>query len=166
MSFSMILAMDKNRLIGRDNGLPWRLPADLAYFQRKTTGHAVLMGRKTFESLGRPLPNRHNVIITRDVNYRAEGCEVIHSLTEALEAYRDQEVFIIGGSEIYKQALPVTDKLYITWIDHEFVGDAYFPEIDSSEWVLVKDEQGITDERNPYTYYFRVYERKNAEDKD
>lgn len=160
MSFSMIFAMDNNRLIGRDNDLPWHLPADLAYFKGITTGHPVLMGRKTFESIGRPLPNRHNIIVTRDTSYQAEGVEIFHSLDAALEAYRDQEVFIIGGSEIYKLALPIASKLYITQIDDVFEGDAYFPEIDQSAWELVSEEQGITDERNPYTYYFQVYERK------
>lgn len=160
MSFSMIFAMDNNRLIGRDNDLPWHLPADLAYFKRVTTGHPVLMGRKTFESIGRPLPNRHNIVVTRDSSYQADGVEIFHSLDAALEAYRDQEVFIIGGSEIYKLALPIASKLYITQIDEEFEGDAYFPEIDQSMWELVSEEQGITDERNPYTYYFQVYERK------
>jgi dihydrofolate reductase len=158
---SMIFAMDRNRLIGKDNGLPWRIPADMAYFRRVTTGHSVLMGRKTFESFGsKPLKDRDNIIITRDRTFTAADCAVAHSKDEAIQNFPDkEEVFIIGGSEIYKLFLPDADLLYITYIDEEFEGDAYFPEFDLSEWQEISSEQGIKDEKNPYDYYYRVYQR-------
>ncbi|MCX7710896.1 MAG: type 3 dihydrofolate reductase [Clostridia bacterium] len=157
---SMIWAMGKNRLIGRDNQLPWRLPADLANFKRITTGHPVIMGRKTFESLGRPLPGRKNVIITRNKDLSIEGCEILHSVEEACRLAEKQEVFIIGGAEIYSKFLPHADKLYITEIDESFEGDTHFPEFNMDEWVLTSKVKGDKDEKNPYDYYFLVYERK------
>ncbi|KIL39163.1 dihydrofolate reductase [Gordoniibacillus kamchatkensis] len=163
MTISLLLAMDRNRGIGVDNKLPWRLPADLAYFKRLTTGHTVLMGRRTYESIGKPLPNRHNVVVTRDRSYRAEGCEIVHDLEEALRRYEGKggdELFVIGGGEIFNAALPVADKLYITYIDHEFAADTFFPAVDENAWQLVSREPGVKDERNPYDYEFRVYERR------
>lgn len=160
MSFSMIFAMDRHRVIGLNNAMPWHLPADLGYFMRTTKGHAVLMGRKTFESIGsKPLKNRRNVVITRDKSFTAEGCEVVHTLKDALDLYQDDEVFIIGGSEIYRQALPMTDKIYMTYIDHEFEGDSYFPEMAEDEWELVSETPGVLDDRNVFPHSFRVYKR-------
>ena len=128
MRLSMIVAMDDNRLIGKENGLPWHLPADLQYFKKTTTGKAILMGRKTFESLGRPLPNRRNIIITHNREYKAEGCEVVNSIDEALNLTQaDEEVMVIGGASFYEQTLPMIDRLYITKVDGEHEGDAYFP---------------------------------------
>ncbi|MFD3450075.1 dihydrofolate reductase [Microbacteriaceae bacterium 4G12] len=160
---SLMVAMDQNRVIGRNNDLPWRLPADLAYFKRVTMGHPIVMGRKTFESIGRPLPGRENIVVTRNKEYEAAGCKVIHSLKDLLERpkQREEELFIIGGAEIFKEALPVADRLYITHIDEVFEGDTYFPEIANEQWHIVSKEKGIKDESNPYNYYFTVYEKIN-----
>jgi dihydrofolate reductase len=148
---SLIVAMDQNRLIGKDNDLPWRLPEDLKYFKRITTGHTVVMGRKTFESIGRPLPNRENVVLTHQKDYKKEGATVIHSVEEleALDAEKEDELFVIGGATLYEQTLDVANRLYIT----------HFPAVNLSEWKVVSQTQGIQDEKNPYTYYFTVYER-------
>lgn len=154
---ALIACMDRNRLIGRGNQIPWHLPNDLKFFKQTTMGHTVVMGRKTFESIGKPLPGRHNIVLTRDRNYRAEGVEIVHSLEEVLE--REEDMFILGGAHIYEQFMPYADKLYITRIDAEFEGDAYFPEIDTS-WQLIESQPGITDEQNPYSYTFNTYQRK------
>ncbi|HEU4964630.1 MAG TPA: dihydrofolate reductase [Bacilli bacterium] len=160
MTISLIVAMDENRLIGQDNRLPWHLPNDLQYFKKVTMGKPVIMGRKTFESIGRPLPGRRNIILTRQQGYRVEGCEVIHSLEE-LKAYQhtSDEVFCIGGAEIFHEILPYADRLYITRIYASFEGDAYFPEIDESQWKVVSSEEGATDEKNREAHTFFVYER-------
>ncbi len=155
--------MDKNNVIGKDNDLPWRLPADLAYFKKVTTGHAIVMGRKTFDSIGKPLPNRENIVITRNSEFTMEGCTVLHSIEEflSLAKQREQEeLFVIGGAAIFKELMDNVDKLYITFIDEEVEGDTYFPEIDQEKWELVSEEKGIKDEKNVYDYYFRVYDRK------
>lgn len=157
---SIIVAFDHNRLIGRDNGLPWRLSFDLQRFKRLTTGHAVVMGRKTHESIGRPLPNRLNVVVTRQAAYRAEGCTVVHSLDDALEACRDQEeVFIIGGASIYAEAMPLANRLYLTRVDAALEGDAWFPELDLSGWTCISSERVPADERNEYAAVYEVLER-------
>ncbi|MEH7381894.1 dihydrofolate reductase [Bacillus sp. JJ1533] len=158
---SLLLAMDKNQLIGKDNDLPWRLPADLAYFKRVTMGHPIIMGRKTYDSIGRPLPGRENIIVTRDTSYKAEGCKVIHSIDEIVEMSKetDQELFVIGGAEIFKEILPYSERLYITEIDEEFEGDTYFPVFDKAKWKVISKEKGIKDEKNPYEYTFLVYEK-------
>ena len=127
MIISLIAAIGKNRVIGKSNALPWKLPADMKHFQAMTKGKPVIMGRKTFESIGRPLPDRINIIITRDENYKAEGCIVAHSMEEALKAAENhKEAMIIGGSQIYKEFLPKANKMYLTSIDADFEGDAYF----------------------------------------
>lgn len=156
---SMIWAMDRNCTIGKDNKLPWRLPADLANFKRLTTGHTVIMGRKTFESLGKSLKDRKNVIMTRDLNYSAEGCVVCHTVEEILEMGRDEEVFVIGGADIYSEFLPFSEKLYVTLIDENFSGDTFFPAINDKEWMLISSTQGEKNEKNPYNYYFLIHER-------
>ncbi|MFX3625290.1 MAG: dihydrofolate reductase [Ectobacillus sp.] len=158
---SLIVAMDKNRLIGSNNDLPWRLPADLAYFKRVTMEHPIVMGRKTFEAIGRPLPGRENIVITRNKSYKADGCTIAHSLTEVLERYgaSSEEVFIIGGAELFKEALPIADRLYVTHIEEAFTGDTWFPEISLEQWREVSRAKGIQDEKNPYEYYFTIYER-------
>ncbi|WP_216831023.1 dihydrofolate reductase [Alkalihalobacterium elongatum] len=159
---SFLVAMDNNRVIGKDNDLPWSLPADLAYFKKVTMGHPIIMGRKTYESIGRPLPGRENIIITRNQEYSADGCTVMHSLDDVKKFvdHSNKETFIIGGAEIFKEAFPIADKLYITHIDEEFDGDTYFPAFDEKEWKEVSREKGIKDEKNPYDYYFTVYERE------
>ncbi len=161
--FSVIVAMDKNRVIGSDNKLPWRLPAELAYFKKVTMGHPIIMGRKTHESIGRPLPGRENIVLTRDEDYSSQGCSVVHSVDEARKLVGQREAFVIGGAEILKLFFPYVEKLYITWIDHEFAGDTYFPPIHDEEWQLISSEDGLTDEKNPYRYEFRIYIKKNVQ---
>lgn len=158
---SFIVAMDKHRLIGKENDLPWRLPADLAHFKRVTSGHTVIMGRKTYESIGKPLPNRRNVVVTRSQAYTAEGVDIVHSIDEAIRlTEHENETFVIGGSELFKAFWPHADRMYVTYIDEVFDGDTYFPEIDGQEWELVSIEAGIVDEKNVYPHEFRVYERQ------
>lgn len=153
--------MDNNRLIGCDNTLPWRLPADLQHFKQVTMGKPIIMGRKTWESLGRPLPGRTNIAVTRDRNYRAEGAVVMHSLEAALAHVAEEpEVMIIGGANLYTQAIPLADRLYLTRIDDEFDGDAWFPEVAGSEWELLESEQHAADESNPHVYRFEQWRRK------
>lgn len=161
MKLSLIVAFDKNRLIGRDNGLPWHLPADLKHFKSLTMGHHMIMGRKTFESIGKPLPGRTTVIITRQKNFMAEGCIVVHHLDDAL-AYcsKEEEVFIIGGAQIFNCTLPLADHLYITEIDHAFEGDTHFPEILPEEWKQISFERHEADEKNGWPYTFINYRRK------
>lgn len=161
---SIIVAYDKNRGIGINNQLPWQLPADLAYFKKVTMGKPIIMGRKTHESIGRPLPGRDNIIITRNSEYQSDGCIVVHSIKDirALELEKnDEEMFIIGGAEIFKELLDEVDKLYITVIEEEFQADTFFPEIDLCKWKKVSEEKGIRDEKNPYDYYFCVFEKNN-----
>ncbi len=160
---SFVFAMDRNQLIGKDNDLPWHIPNDFKFFKDTTWGQTIIMGRKTFESFGSPLPEREHIIITSDQNYSHKGCTVIHSLEEVLALDKnnpEKEWFVIGGSVLFKQMLPFADRMYITFIDHEFEGDTYFPEYDPSEWTMVSETKGTRDQRNPYDYYFRVYDRK------
>lgn len=156
---SLIWAMGHNHVIGIDNKLPWRLPAELAYFKKVTMGHPIIMGRRTFESIGRPLPGRTNIVLTRDHTFTAKGTVVLHSVEQVLEQYEDSGAFVIGGTQIYRQLLPVAERLYITMIDQDFEGDEYFPEIDWSVWRLVNEEPGLQDEKNPYSYSFKVFDR-------
>ncbi len=160
---SFIVAMDRNRVIGNDNGLPWKLPADLAHFKKITTGHTVIMGRKTFESIGRPLPNRTNVVLTRNKHFAAEQCIVIHSVAEAfaLMEKKEDEYFVIGGSHLYQLFLPYVQRMYITLIHEEFEGDTFFPDVDMSNWQLISKEKGKKDAQNRHDYEFLVYEKKN-----
>lgn len=160
MIVSIIVAMDINRVIGKDNQLPWRLPRELQYVKKTTMGHPIILGRKNYESIGRPLPGRRNIILTRDENFSAEGCEIAHSVEEVYKlCENEEEIFIFGGEQIYKLFLEDTDKLYVTVIHHEFEGDTFFPEIDWTKWKEIFVEQGITDEKNPYEYYYHVFER-------
>ncbi len=157
---SLIAAMASNRVIGIDNTLPWRLPADLAHFKALTLGHHILMGRKTYESLGRPLPGRTSVIITRDPGYIVPGCVVVHSIAEAIAACAgDDEAFFIGGENLYAQALAVADRLYLTEIKAEVAGDAWFPEFDRSVWRETSRNRCLSDEKNPHDYDFVVFDR-------
>jgi dihydrofolate reductase len=161
MRRSALVAMAKNRVIGRHNTLPWRLSADLQRFKRLTMGHTLVMGRKTYESIGRPLPGRHTVVITRQPDFRPEGVQVVHSLEEALRAApaQEQELFIGGGAEIYRQALPLTDRLYLTVIERDVEGDAHFPELDLGGWELVEEEAHVGPEE-PLPYRFLTYDRR------
>lgn len=158
---TIIAAIAENNALGKDNQLIWHLPADLKRFKKTTLNHVVIMGRKTFESLGKPLPNRTNILITRDKNYKAEGCVVVNSLKEALEtaAKEDENPFILGGAEIYKQALPFTDKLDVTFVHHQFDANVFFPEIDKTIWKETSREDFKSDENNKYDYSFVTFER-------
>ena len=158
---SLIAAIEKNNELGKKNMLLWSLPADMKHFRETTSGHTVIMGRKTFESIGKPLPNRKNIVITRDLNYKKEGIEVVHSLEEAVKkTKKEEEIFVIGGAEIYKQAIGIADKLYITHIDaEEKSADAFFPEIIPVVWNEISHEEHKRDEKNPFDYTFSIYER-------
>ncbi|WP_348622777.1 dihydrofolate reductase [Paenibacillus peoriae] len=160
MGISMIWAMAQNGVIGRDNKLPWHLPRDMAFFKEQTINKTVLMGRKTWESFGgKSLPNRRNVVLTRDQCYRVEGAEVIHSLEEGLQLAKQEELMVIGGAEIYALFWPHADRLIVTRIEETFEGDTTFPELDWSGWNIVSETPGIKDDRNPYEYRFVVYEK-------
>lgn len=160
---SFIVAMDRNRVIGKNNQLPWHLPADLAYFKRVTSGHTIVMGRKTFESIGRPLPNRRNIVLTRNAGYKADGCEVVHAVENVVELCKQEdECFVIGGSELFSLFWNDVDRLYVTYIDEDIPGDTYFPEIDIEQWQLLSSEQGTVDEKNRYAHEFRIYERQTS----
>ncbi|MBI2009000.1 dihydrofolate reductase [Candidatus Saccharibacteria bacterium] len=160
---SLIVAATKNNVIGKENGIPWYLPADLAHFKNTTMGHPIIMGRKTHESIGKSLPGRYNVVITRQIDYKAaDGCVVVHSLDEALNLPKvkaDPEVFIIGGAEIYKGSLPLADRIYLTRIHTKIEGDKFFL-FDESKWREISREEHKADDKNPYDYDFLILERK------
>lgn len=157
---SLIFGISRNHIIGQNNKLPWHIPADLAYFKRVTLGHPVVMGRKTYESIGKPLPGRNNIIITRDESFSADGCTICRSINEVLELASDGEIFIIGGAEIYRQFMPFADKMYITFIDADVDGDTLLEDIDYRAWDLISQQPGVKDEKNPYDYKFLVYKKK------
>jgi dihydrofolate reductase len=160
---SIIVAASENHVIGKDNKLIWHLPADLKFFKALTIGHHIIMGRKTFESIGKALPGRSNLIITRNKNYQApEGCLICHSLKDAIELSEkagDTEAFIIGGSEIFKEALDLTDKIYYTEVKENFDGDTFF-ELDKNKWSEIKREEHTKDEKNKYDYVFVEYVKR------
>ena len=148
-------------MIGKRNALPWYLPADLGHFKEITTGKPVIMGKNTYESIGRPLPNRLNIVLSDDHNYKIEGCVVANSLEEALDYVKEaEEVMIIGGALVYKQFLPVAKRMYLTRVYHDFEGDVYFPEFDEKEWQEISREDFMADAKNPYDYSFLTLERK------
>ena len=152
---SLIVAMDENRLIGSDNGLPWQLPADLQFFKRTTMGKPIIMGRKTFQSIGRALPGRRNIVVTRDPEFVAEGCETAPSLDAALTLVREEpEAMLIGGATLYRQAIERADCLYLTRIHHAFNGDTWFPEFDEAEWREENRQNFEADHGNPWPYSF------------
>ena len=157
---SLIVAMDENRLIGRDNQLPWHLPADLRYFKATTLGKPIVMGRKTFESIGKPLPGRRNIVITRNTDFTAADCDVVGSIDEALaNCAAEPEVMLIGGASLYAQTLERADCLYITRIHHAFDGDTWFPEFDLTRWQIEKQQDFEPDHDNPYPYSFIKFKR-------
>ena len=166
MRVSLIVAMGKNRVIGKNNRLPWRLPADLRRFKSTTMGHALIMGRKTYESIGRALPGRKNIVLTKQKGFQPEGCFVASSIEEAISmAGTDEEVFVIGGAQVFARALPIARRIYLTLIEDEFDGDVFFPEIDDRLWVE-KDRQSFTaDQENPHSYTFLVLERVEKSDR-
>lgn len=154
---SIIVAADENNVIGKDNQLIWHLPDDLRFFKKKTTGHCVIMGRKTYESMGRPLPKRTNVVITRDENYRASGCTVVHSIEEALKACQhDENPYIIGGEQIYRLGMPFAERIFLSRIHHTFDGDRHFPEL-TAEWERTDYEFHPKDERHDHDFTFETY---------
>lgn len=158
-ALSLIVAHADNRVIGHNNQLPWHLPEDLKRFKKLTMGHHIIMGRKTYESLGRLLPGRTTVIVTRDLDYKVEGAKVVHSMPEALAACaEDSEPFLIGGAELYLQGLPVVTRLYLTRVFAKVRGDAFFPEIEMADWELVSEEANISE--NGLHYSDLVYQRR------
>ncbi len=161
MKISMIAAMNDERVIGIENRLPWKLPNDMKWFRQQTLGKPIIMGRKTFESFGaKPLPGRRNIIITRDDNYQAEGCDVVHSIDQALQAAGDvDEVMIIGGASFYEQMLPRADRLYLTLVHAKVQGDAWFPEIDFRQWSETRHIDNPADENNPHPHTFVILDR-------
>lgn len=164
MIISIIAAVANKNVIGNKNQLPWRLPADMKHFRELTTGHCIIMGQKTHESIGKALPSRTNIILTFDTNYKSEGCIVVSSIEEALKdavVKGESEVFVIGGASIYKQFIEISNRLYITRINKDFDGDAFFPEINKSEWKLSSVEKHNIDDNNAYPYLFEVYDKIN-----
>jgi dihydrofolate reductase len=160
MRIALIVAMAENRVIGRNNQLPWRIPADLRHFKALTLGKPVIMGRKTYESIGRPLPGRDNIVISADSGYQAEGCQVVHSVEQALEAAGScEEAMIIGGANLYRQTLENADRLYLTLVKAEPEGDTWFPEIELQQWREIERQAHTADESNEYDYDFVVLER-------
>lgn len=161
MKLAIIVAMSKNRVIGRGGELPWRLSADLQRFKRLTMGHPIIMGRKTYESIGRALPGRTSVVITRQADYSAEGVLIAASLPEALQRCGDAaEAFVIGGGEIYSQALPLADRLYVTTVEADVEGDTFFPQWDTRQWQLVEETSHQADAKNSFGMKFQVFDRK------
>ena len=158
---TIIAAVAQNNALGKNNQLIWHLPADLKRFKKVTSNHHVIMGRKTYESLGKPLPNRTNIVVTRNTDYTANGCIVVNSIEEAIIiAKNDENPYILGGAEIYKQALKYADKLDITFVHHTFDADAFFPEIDTDVWEEVSREDFKADDKNKYNYSFVTYIKK------
>jgi len=167
MIVSAIVAISKNRVIGRDNEIPWHLSGDMKFFKRTTMDHHVIMGRKTFMSMGRPLPKRTNIVITRDLYFVASGCIIARSIEEALEIAFDNEeteAFIIGGGEIYQQSLRYWDKIYLTEVDVEIPdGEIFFPELNLDEWRTLSTDKFPADENNDHAYKIKVLERKASD---
>ncbi|MBS3902798.1 MAG: type 3 dihydrofolate reductase [Anaplasmataceae bacterium] len=160
-TISIIAAIGKNRELGLKNSLLWHLPDDLKRFKQLTLGHPVLMGRKTYESIGKPLPQRTNIIISRSLDYSAPGCTVAKSIAEALEKTgKDEEVFVIGGEEIYKQVIPNANRMYLTCVDIETEADAFFPEFQEEEWDRALEEHHPADEKHPHAFTFKILERR------
>jgi len=158
---SLVVAMARNRVIGRDNALPWRLPADLAYFKRVTMGHPVIMGRRTWESIGKPLPGRLNIVVSRNPQFRAPGCTVVGSLDEAWDvAGEAEEVCVIGGTSLFAEALPIADRIHLTEVDADVPGDTWFPEFDRGEWTEREVERHGRDERHAHPFRILVLDRK------
>lgn len=161
MKITLIAAAAENNALGKDNDLIWRLPDDFKRFKALTSYHHIIMGRKTFESFPKPLPNRKHVVITRQENYKNETIEVVHSLEEAIQfSSTEEEIFIIGGGEIYKQALPFADKIELTRVHGEFEADTFFPEIDEKKWDLVNSEFHDKDEKHKYSFSYLTYLKK------
>jgi dihydrofolate reductase len=163
---SIIVAYDRNQVIGYKNDLPWKLPNDLKYFKTKTLGKTVIMGRKTYESMGGPLKQRENIILTSKHDYYPEGVIVVHSFDEIskwIKNHEGTEIFMIGGRSLFEFALPFAERLYITKIEQAFLGDTYFPEWDETNWSLVEETVGEKNEKNPFDYSFQIFDKKDRE---
>ncbi len=172
MRLALIVAMAENRVIGRDNQLPWHLPNDLKYFKKMTLGKPIIMGRKTFESIGKPLPGRRNIVVTRQSDWRREGVQVGHTLEQAVSlakqiaaAEGNSEMLIIGGAALYRESLPLADRLYMTKIHEAVEGDAFFPPLKKEDWCELSREDYNSDANNPYNYSFVVLQRVTQSDK-
>ncbi|MCX4188633.1 type 3 dihydrofolate reductase [Methylophaga sp. OBS4] len=163
MKIAIIVAMDEQGLIGKNNDLPWKISADLQFFRRTTMGKPLIMGRNTHESIGRPLPGRRNIIVTRQPDYQAEGCEVVHSAEAALSACQDaEEVMVMGGASLYEQLLPRCDRLYLTRVHARLEGDTWFPAWDENDWQLLSCDDHQADEKNEFDYSFMLLERRKS----
>ena len=160
---TMIVAMGTNRVIGMDNRMPWHLPADLKYFRQATWGHPVVMGRKTFQSIGKALPGRENIVLTRDRNLQLDGATIVHDMQDIIKRAANEQLFIIGGSEIYAQFLAQAERLLITQVAVETEGDAYFPVFDKEHWRLIKRTEGSADSQNPFHFAFEEWTRVREE---
>lgn len=159
----ILVAFDENRVIGKNNTLIWHLPADLKRFKTLTTGHVIIMGRKTFESIGKPLPNRTSIVISRQADLQIDGAIIAHSVEEAIlkaKSITREDIYIVGGAEIYALCLPMADQILVTQLHDIFEGDAYFPEIPTETFEVTEKERGITDEKNAYQYSYITYTRK------
>jgi dihydrofolate reductase len=160
MKIYIVVAIATNHAIGKNNELLWRLPKDLKHFKEITSGHTVIMGRKTFDSIGKPLPNRRNIVITRQ-DIKLEGCEVVNSLNAALALRADNEdLYIVGGAEIYRQAMDITDCIYLTIVHQAFEADTFFPEISPAQWQEIEREDHQPDEKNPLPFSFVTLKRR------
>ena len=160
MRISLIVAMAKNRVIGNNNKMPWHLPADFAYFKKITSGHPIIMGRKTFESIGHPLPGRRNIVVSRNPVFRADGVDVVASLEAAIEVCGNADGFVIGGATLYAEALPRVERIYLTEVDASPKGDTLFPELDRHEWREIARERREVDGKNDHAMAFVVLERE------
>lgn len=157
---SYLFAMDEHGVIGKNNDLPWHMPADLAYFKKLTMGHPIIMGRKTYESIGRPLPGRQNIILTHNQNFTAQDCDIFITPEAILESLKNEdEAFVIGGAKVFEAFKPYVDRMYITFIEHQFDGDTFYS-FNKDEWELVSDKPGMVDEKNVYPHRFQIYNRK------
>jgi dihydrofolate reductase len=161
MNLEIVVAIDEKGGIGKDNQLLWHLPADLKHFKNITSGHPIIMGRKTYDSIGKPLPNRRNIVISRQQDLRIEGTEVVNSLEDAIQLVaKDEKAFIIGGAQIFSDAMHLGDILHLTKVHHSFEADTFFPEIKSAEWQEIEREDYLADEKNPYNYSFITLKRR------
>lgn len=159
----LIVASASNGIIGRNNTMPWHIPADLRHFKQLTTGHTIIMGRNTFESIGKPLPDRTSVVLTSRIDYQPEGCVVVHSLQHALDYVKHEaKAFIIGGASVYRQAMPYAHIIHLTRIHENFSGDTSFPEPNPDEWELVDQEANKANAKNPHAYSFLTYKRRSV----
>jgi dihydrofolate reductase len=163
MILSLLVAADEANVIGKDNKLPWHLPNDLKYFKNQTWAMPILMGRKTFESIGKPLQGRKSIVITRNNEWKHQGLEVVHSVEQAIGKAKEfgiKEIFVIGGAEIFQTAFAQANRIYLTRIHHSFDGDVYFPEVSDKDWNLMQSRFCAADEKNKYPHSFQVWERK------